>query len=272
MDAITSILSAVFVLIGAVVIVFGFRRMHKYRLIMDTPTSKVRSMAMGLVEIHGAVQPENAIRTPFSQTDCVYYRYTIEEYRAHRHRDSKGRVRTTYSWDTVGSGERRIPFYARDDTGSVYVNPTNAEFNVTLKKSFYQRGGFFGAIGMVIDLLSDWDNDNTTDLNISTWGLEPMEPGVHITFGTSVGDRKYYEYYLAPNEDVYVLGTAKSSQSRPGHVWIEKGSNEPTFIISSKSEKELLSSLKMQFLMLFVAGGAVVLGGILIFLYLIGVI
>jgi hypothetical protein len=39
--------------IGIALMAYGFSRMKRYMLIKDTPTSKIRSMALGLVEING---------------------------------------------------------------------------------------------------------------------------------------------------------------------------------------------------------------------------
>ena len=57
---------------------------RKKRLIENVPTSKIRSIAMGLVEIYGEVIPEkdNILKSPFSQNDCIYYKYRIDELRS----------------------------------------------------------------------------------------------------------------------------------------------------------------------------------------------
>ena len=106
------IISAVLGLGGIALLWYGFNRMKKYRLIKDIPRSKVRSMAMGVVEVHGTVFCVEPMRTPFSSSDCVYYKYEIKEYRRHTSRDSKGKTRTTYRWDTIATGRKHIPFYA----------------------------------------------------------------------------------------------------------------------------------------------------------------
>lgn len=262
MSVIVIIISLVLTIIGVVVFLFGFKRLHKYRIIADTPTSKIRSMAMGLVEIHGNVSGKQFIKSPFSQSECVFYKYRIEEYRKHTSTDSKGRTSTRYSWDTIASGERRVPFFAKDDTGEVYVKPWDAEISAPLKKAFYQRRGLFGAIGLIINALRDWDNDNTSDMDVSGWALEPIDPYHHSRWGASVGDRKYFEYYLEPNENLYLIGTAANSRDAPNNVFIKKGENEPTFIISYKSEKDVLSSLKWQVIGLLIFGSIFIVIGI----------
>ncbi len=251
----------------------GFNRMHKYRLIKDIPRSKVRAIAMGLVEIHGSVKDddvESCLKTPFSQTDCVYYRYEIKEYRRHTSRDSKGRTRTTYRWDTIASGERRMPFFAEDETGCVRVEPTGAEFSVAVKKAFLQKAGLFGGITSLISLLKNWDEGPAEALDVSNMNLVPVDPGAIFSFGSRVGDRKYFEYYLEPGENLFVMGTAAGDREAPNNVVIRKGENHPTFIISNKSEKDLLRSLKWQMIGCYAGGGAMLIIGVVVLLHFSG--
>jgi len=145
--------------------------------------------------------------------------------------------------------------------------PTGAEFNVPVKKAFLQRAGLFGAVGLIVSALKNWDNKQPTALNVSSWGLTPIDPKMHMSFGNNVGDRKYYEYYIEPNEQLYVLGTAANSPQAPNNVLVKKGENEPTFLISDKSEKQLVGSLRWQMIGGFAIGGLMFIGGILLLLY-----
>ncbi|MBU1976075.1 MAG: E3 ubiquitin ligase family protein [Nanoarchaeota archaeon] len=264
------VIGGVITAIGAGLFAYGFNRMSRYRLIADTPTSKIRSMAMGLVEIHGNVKATETIKTPFSQSACVYYKYEIKEYRKHTSTDSKGRSRTTYSWDTVGRGERRICFNAKDDTGEVPVKPEGAEFNVPVKKVFLQKAGLFGAFNTILGALKNWDNQKTTAIDVAKWKLTPLDPKQRVSFGSRVGDRKYYEYYIEPDENLFILGTAANEGANK--VVLKKGENEKTYMISNRSEKELVKGLKLQMIAFFAIGGIVFLGGILLILYFAGVI
>ena len=68
------LMAAAFTLIGGFVFFLGFYKWRKLRVIRDTPSSKIRSMAMGVVEIHGSVEADKLIQSPFSKTECVYNR------------------------------------------------------------------------------------------------------------------------------------------------------------------------------------------------------
>src|SRR4030042_6307126 len=88
-------------------IYFFFRGLFWFKekkLIENMPTSKIRSLAMGLVEIAGEVVPAKkaVLKSPFSGKNCVYYRYTVEELR------SSG---TSSHWVTVKEGKEGVPFF-----------------------------------------------------------------------------------------------------------------------------------------------------------------
>lgn len=266
------IISIIFAIVGFGVFLYGFKVMSKYRLINDTPRSKIRSMAMGLVELHGNVSADTYITTPFSQTDCVYYSYEIKEYRKHTSKNSDGKTTTSKKWDTISSGDRRIPFFAKDETGSVYVDPNNADFNVDVKKQFLQKAGLIGMFGVIGNALKNWDSNDQSHLDISTWGLTPIDPKSRLSFNNHVGDRKYLESYIEPDDDLFVLGTAANNPDASNDVFIHQGENEPTFIISDKSEKELVGSLKWKMVGSFIFGAIFFITGVMILLSFMGIV
>lgn len=93
----------------------GFRALHLKRQVENTPTSKVRSLAMGLVELHGRAVRRYALVSPMSQMPCVWYR--ISKFRL----EENGSRRPLGS---VGSGP--LPFLLDDGTGRVVVTPQGA--------------------------------------------------------------------------------------------------------------------------------------------------
>lgn len=266
------IMSGVFILMGGVVFFLGFVKMRKWRIIKDTPRSKIRSMAMGIVEIHGSVEASELIKSPFSKTDCVYYKWEIKEYRK---TSSSKKGGNSYRWESVGSGERSIPFYAIDDTGKVWVDPKGGEFHVAYKKAFYQKSkGLFSSIaamGKLIKALKNFDPHNPESLMTDDLDLIPMSERTGFGVAT-VGDRKYLEHFIEPNDNLFVLGTAANSPDAPDNVLIRKGKNEKTFIISDKKEEGVLKGLKKLMLVCFIFGGIFVTAGLLILLDAAGII
>ena len=261
-----------FILVGGLVFVMGFVTMRKYRIIRDTPRSKIRSMAMGIVEIHGSVEADQLIKSPFSKTDCVYYKFEILEYR--KSSSSKGK-KSTYEWRKVSSGERWVPFFAVDETGKALVEPDKAEFEVSFKKGFYQKTkGIFGSfkgISNIIKTLKSWDPTDPASLDTSEWELEPLSSRSGSR-SPKVGDRKYNEFYIEPGDTLFVLGTAVHQPDAPDNVVIRRGKNEKTFIIADKSEKSVLKKLKSTMVISFIAGGIFFAAGIVMLLMFTGII
>ncbi len=261
------VVTIAFILGGLGLFYYGFRTMRHYRLIKDTPRSKIRSMAMGIAEIHGHVEADEFIKSPFSKTDCVYYKYEIREYRRHTERDSKGRTKTKYRWDTISTGDQRVMFIAVDDTGKVPVNPEGAEFTVKHKKTFYQHVDTFSGLSSLLDMLKNLGKGDNPEIDTSKMELIPVTSGVKIG-KARVGDRKYLEYYIEPNDTLFVLGTAANDRNAPDNVIIKQGENEKTFIIFDRSEKETLKHLKKGMLAGFIIGPIFIIGGMLALMHI----
>ena len=80
-------LRIIFIGIGICLLVLGYDFLRQRKKIEHTPTSKIRSLAVGLVEIEGNALPvpksESAIVSgpepyvvisPFTKKECVYYK------------------------------------------------------------------------------------------------------------------------------------------------------------------------------------------------------
>ena len=168
-------------LIGIALFAVGLYFYKKKQLIADTPTSKIRSIAMGLVEIFGQVIPikERLFKSPFTDKECVYYQFTIEEYR------SSGK---NSHWVTIKKGEQRGLFYLKDDTGMVLIDPTGAK--IEARRDFeYQSGLGKDPPEQVIRFL--------TANNLAHEGF----------FGLNKTMR-YQETIIVPDDTLYIMGTA----------------------------------------------------------------
>lgn len=95
-------------------------RLRRARWIEDTPTSRIRSAAQGLVELKGHLDPggHTPLISPLAEVDCLWYRFRVEEYR---------RSGKSSQWRTVEQGCSERPFLLRDDTGSCWIVPQDAE-------------------------------------------------------------------------------------------------------------------------------------------------
>lgn len=257
--------SGIFTMVGAAVFWGGFNKMHQSRLVQDIPRSKIRSIAMGLVEVHGQFLADKYLISPFSQTKCLYCRYEVQEFQ------KRGK---SYGLVTILNNEIRIPFWAKDETGQAYVEPTGAEFNLPVKKAFSQPPRLIDS-STIINTLKKWNNSPQQKLDLSGWGLVSISPSEHgswVRSSNTLGKRRYFEYYIEPKENLFVIGTACNDPKDPNKHLIKKGELEPTFIISDKSEMDLMSSLKKETFVYFTMGGLFLIIGILLSLFSLGII
>ncbi len=223
--------------------IVGLKSLFLKRMIENIPTSKVRSIAMGLVEVYGEVVPIRTIKSPFTNKDCVYYRYDIEE----QHTDNKGR---SY-WVIIKRGETSMPFRLKDETDSVMVNCTGANMNVKVDTVF-ESGIGHDPPPQVLSFLK-------------------MNKIAHDSFIGFNKHMRYTEYFIEPGDKLYILGTAAENKGtvagarHTDNILIRKGENEKLFYISDRSEKEILSSLGWK-VTLGVFGGAALTVGCLAFI------
>jgi hypothetical protein len=102
----------------------GFREFRKYRVLADTPEIPIRSIPMGLVEIHGqAVKADELLTSPVTHTSCHLYKVVIERWKT----DSQGRGG---SWHNHRTDVEGVKFYLQDGTGKALVDPREAELDL----------------------------------------------------------------------------------------------------------------------------------------------
>ncbi len=121
----------------------GFHFLRLKRRVENTPTSKTRSLAMGLVEVHGHARRKYALVSPMSHLPCVYYR--LRRYR--KDRNNRWKLSSCKESDYV-------PFYLEDDTGRVIIDPRRA----TVRPRSRQQG-FGGQQNLLMDKASHIDRD-----------------------------------------------------------------------------------------------------------------
>ena len=93
---------------GLVWFVKGFRIYREYRVLADTPETPIRSIAMGLVEVHGKANAEQTIPSPVTHTPCCHYKVDIERWI----RDKDGG-----HWSHAATDAQGVQFYLEDATG-----------------------------------------------------------------------------------------------------------------------------------------------------------
>lgn len=229
---------------GIVFFVRGLKRQSWVRLIENIPTSPVRSVAVGLVEVQGkACAFGETLSSPLSKNPCVYYQYKVQELRRSR--------RHSY-WATVAKGESNLRFLLRDETGEIPVSPVGASMEIATDRQFsnsWSGGGMPREVNQALEELG---------VNTQSW----------LGFKKTM---RVEESFIEPGDQVYVMGTADLGQSHfqsdgASGVVIRKGENNKFFYISDKSEKELLGSFRVKTLFEIYGGAALCLGCVGVFL------
>lgn len=215
---------------------YGWTSQQRKRLIAGIPTSPIRSLALGLVEISGEAEPEVELLTsPFGGLPCVFYSYRVEE---HTGTDKNSR------WKTIAAGTSEQPFFVRDTTGRVLVVPDGA--TLMLPDEHIARTNWHGELPP-----------------LALAGLQHL--GVATLGWMGNKTLRCRESLILPQESLYVLGTALEHHGMSHHTTNESrlyigSSRHHEFIISDRSEKNLLSRLTWQMWGGFLGGLALIAG------------
>ncbi len=244
----------------------GFRVYREYRVLADTPEMPIRSIPMGVVEIHGKAKGEKLVNSPVTNTPCHFYKVDIEKYE----KDSKGRG----SWRHYKTDADGVLFYLEDSTGKVLVDAHGAEYDLVQTA---RRETARGTIGLTT-LFGGARNPNlAARQTVSDQGLVAYAESLRSTGGSSAwaslgqvalgglsfgsgvsGSYRFTEYCILQDHWYDITGTcAENPKPLDEHDrnLIKKGENEPTFLISWRSEKEVEGNLRRR-AMKHIFGGA----------------
>ena len=140
-------------LLAAGVAVLGLRRglraFWQLRIIVDTPTARIRSAPQGYIELQGLAHARNRlVAAPLTGSPCVWFRYRVQERRRGSRNDH---------WVTVEHGDAGCGFLLDDGTGRCLVDPAGAEIRCRDRQVWYSasRGGHAGAPSGLGALFSD---------------------------------------------------------------------------------------------------------------------
>lgn len=214
----------------------GFRAMRVRSLIDNTPTARVRSMAIGLVEVTGTLLPRSRVAAPFSGRPCVWWGVEIQTLSS----QSKNGTR---SWHTVHKSDSGHPFYLRDETGVALVYPQGADCKVGF--DIVEETNGFGVPQMYTDFM---ESRNLAMRHL--WSLGPMrfrerrleEGGAVYVLGRanprSVARTVSFdeEALEATGTDSYGATHVRTLDEEACAV-IRRGPHDPVFILSTRSEK-----------------------------------
>jgi len=115
-----TILSSVAIAGGLYFFFLGFRLLARKRLLLTTPTSKIRSAAMGLVEVNGMAAGPYTMSAPITGKPCFLYHTT-----AWQQRDGKKE-----EWEKIADETLHLPFFIDDSTGQLLIEPLGADLDL----------------------------------------------------------------------------------------------------------------------------------------------
>ncbi len=178
-------------------------------------------------EVKGKAVCSAPLRSEIAEVECVYYSATVkrkyEETYYERDNDDNEVRKTRTSTETLSSNSQYVPFYVDDGTGQIKVEPGRAEFIpakiLSRFESHSDPGGRIEIGHFSFDVPSGFDGDHD-----------------RRTLGYL-----FEETAIQPGRDVYVLGEVSDAG---GEISIRHPSGEGRFIISSKSEEELMGSAR----------------------------
>ncbi len=129
----------VLIFLGGLYLVYiGFKKYRVGRLIKNTATERVRSVAMGRTELKGRVNSAGeTFEAPFTDDECVFRGWEIEEEREYQTTNEDGETETKRKWVTIDSGTDAAPFYLEDDTAEIFVMAVEgADFTISSENRF----------------------------------------------------------------------------------------------------------------------------------------
>jgi hypothetical protein len=225
---------AVMVIAGIALFVSAFSRLKLREAIEDTPTSKIRSAAMGKAELAGLGKNfERCLIAPFSAAPCLWHRWQVEEERSSS--DARGN-RTSY-WETIEQGISSACFQIQDSSGEILINPQGAEVDAPKLFSFTQ-GGFLSL------------------------GAAPRTAlYAQYAGGPFTGRRRFTEWRLDEGLPLTVLGVIRPS-SEGGPVTMGQGRFGEPFFISLLSRQELEERIFWAILGRMLGGALLCLAGL----------
>ena len=250
--------------------------------ISGTPTSPIRSLAIGLVEVTGKVkQGEETVISPATGLECCLTKYKLQELKVTHTRNGR-----TTSWRTVESVFLYRPFYLQDKEGAqILVDPKDAELFLPCETYYPNTGLPANAVGSIRYLeqaiyvnnilyvlgeakkksrFSDLQGEVSDNLAILRGDPEKMAALDKNKDGQV--DAIEWEQAIQKVESRVTEEMITAAQNPLDTVVIAKPSVKRPFILSTHSEKEVISRLRWK------GYSTLVLGLTLVFFNLAGIL
>jgi hypothetical protein len=278
------------VVVGLILFIVGFVKYREYRVLADTPQVPIRSVAMGLAHVAGTSSGGQPLISPLTKVPCYYYEVKVEK---------QVKKDNQETWEMTHQERAEVPFYVQDETGSILVDPKNAEYN--LPRAFWGELRppallSFGHAPRKVDeslgvppptdehlrayLNGQFSQMRTAVQSSNVPGAKVLDKGLAVAekmqmMGVSIGAGgismdfgnhayRFTEFCLPAGHTTNVLGSCTENPNpadENDRNLIKRGQNEKTFLISTKTEQKLEGSLRLQAFVMIFLGAALILGG-----------
>ena len=104
--------------LGLVLFIRGLRNFRRGLMVADTPIIPIRSVAMGITQVHGHAGGDTPFPSPVRGLPCYAFHVQIERY------DKRN------GWQHYRTDQNGQRFYLSDDSGRIHVDPLKAEIDV----------------------------------------------------------------------------------------------------------------------------------------------
>jgi len=213
------VLGGIFIAGGLRLIYTDFDEWKKMRVLQDTPTEKVRSVAAGRTKLKGVARPVgDAIGHPFGDRDCIAVAYEIEKLQKRRKTKTLRR-----KWKTISTGVAIEPFELDDGTGTIRVDAR--EVDVEFSDEYTRQKSVKGRDEPPSELV-EFVNYHTDRFSLGLDGLTGM---------IFSDPRRYTIQWIPVGQELCVLGNAEPADNTSG-LTMRKHDVSDMFLISPVSE------------------------------------
>ena len=255
--------------VGILLLIYALFFSREKQVMEDTPTSKVRSVAMGFAELKGTAKPSIMLVSPYSNLPCIYYKYKVEVV------EENGRRR---SRRTIKEGESGAAFYLEDETGKILVYPKRAEIRLSrslnsadppeISTEWTIMAGdqlyVAGTVGKMKDF-TGVEFDQHTHYRQELERNKGLLSDIDLKPGEWAGPQAQEEARQRIREEIKQLELKINSFDHAAHdnlaeeIAVGKGGGEETFLISDMSEEDLAQQMSYSNALVGAAGAGMVL-------------
>jgi|AntRauMinimDraft_4_1070384.scaffolds.fasta_scaffold01634_3 hypothetical protein len=244
-SVVISLSSLVFVVMGILTLNKGRTERAESTRMEETRTTPIRDLEPGPVEIKGTVHGTDDAtlqKSPITGTDALAVHVEVKEL----HSDGNG----PGNWRTIFEDQTAEPMFIDDGTSEGLVDlPEDGGLNLEQ---------------------SEWKVEAGDDPPEEIQRYVENEPALDLPNGVDVGPlstgerRRYLEGTLKPDEDVYLLGTARETEAGWDNreYVIDEPTSDGDFILSDKSEATLIEEGQSSGLVFLAAGALMVVIGL----------